>query len=236
MENQSGHVGNEVRPSPAGPPFPTEGRKSRREEIRLDRPVPPVLVFDHGIREAARVAVDSMLGIRPRHDMTTTQRRFAGVATVGLVLLLSWLTILPGTPHIYAPLNLLVVIPAFMSSGLFGDSYLLAIAVVPVFFGLWCWPVLRGRTTLAIRSVVLLILAVVLSASSLIFGARYGVEYQSVGYVIGVAAINIGCWVLLGVLALLARRRPSFVHNLGFHAALFAWLAWCAFPYLGELP
>jgi hypothetical protein len=168
--------------------------------------------------------------------MTTTQRHFAGVAAVGAVVLLSWLTISPGTPQVYAPLNLLVVIPAFMSSGLFGDSYLLAVAVVPVFFCLWCWPVLRGRTTLPIRSVVLLILAVVLSAASLVFGARYGVEYQSVGYVIGVAVINIVCWALLGVLAFLARRSPSFGHNLGFHAALFAWLAWCAFPYLGELP
>jgi len=168
--------------------------------------------------------------------MTTTQRHLAGLAAVGLVVLLSWLTIWPGTPRIYAPLNLLVVIPAFLSSGLFSNSYLLAVAVVPVFFWLWCLPVLHGRTTLPIRSVVLLILAVVLSAASLIFGARYGVRYQGVGYVMGVAVINIGCWVLLGVLAFLARRRPSFCRNFGFHAALFAWLAWCAFPYMGELP
>ena len=168
--------------------------------------------------------------------MTATQRNLAGVTAVGSVVLLSWLTITPGTPQIYAPLNLLVVIPAFMSSGLFGGRYLPAIAVVPLFFCLWCWPVLRGRTTLPLRSLVLLIVAVILSAASLIFGARYGVEYQSVGYVVGVAVVNIACWALLGVLALLARRRPSFGHNLGFHAALFAWLAWCAFPYLGELP
>ena len=99
--------------------------------------------------------------------MTTTQRHVAGFTAVGLVVLLSWLTISPGTPQIYAPLNLLVVIPAFMSSDLFADSYLLAIGVVPVFFCLWCWPVLRGGTTVPIRSVVLLILAVVLSAAGL---------------------------------------------------------------------
>lgn len=168
--------------------------------------------------------------------MTTTQQHFAGVAAVGLLLLLSWLTILPGTPQIYAPLNLLALIPAIMSSGLFGDSYLLAVAVVPAFFCLWCRPVLRGRTTLPARSIVLFILAVLLSAASLIFGARYGIEYQSAGYVAGVAIINLICWALLGLLAILACRRPSFGHNLGFHTALFAWLAWCAFPYLGELP
>jgi hypothetical protein len=168
--------------------------------------------------------------------MTTTQRNFAGAAAIGAVALLSWLTILPGTPHVYAPLNFLVVIPAFLSASMFQGSYMLAVAVVPLLFCLWCWPVLRGRTTLPTRSIVLLLLAVVLSAASLIFGGHYGVEYQGVGYVVGVAVINVVCWVVLVVLALLARRRSSFGYNLGFHAALFAWLAWCAFPYLGELP
>jgi hypothetical protein len=96
--------------------------------------------------------------------------------------------------------------------------------------------VLCGGVTLPTRSIVLLISAIVLSAVSLIFGSPYGVKYQSVGYVVGVAVINVTCWALLGVLALLARRYPRLGGNLGFHAALFAWLAWCAFPYLGELP
>jgi hypothetical protein len=168
--------------------------------------------------------------------MRTTQQHFAGAGAIAVVALLSWLTILPGTPQVYAPLNLLVVIPALLSASVFEGSYMLAVAVVPLFFCLWCWPVLRGRTTLPTRSIVLLILAVVLSAALLVFGSRYGIEYQSVAYVVGVAVINVVCWTLLGVLALLARRRPSFGHNLGFHAALFAWLAWGAFPYLGELP
>lgn len=169
--------------------------------------------------------------------MTTTQRNLTGVAIVALLALLSRLTILPGTPQIYAPLNLLGMLPAFLTADLLqGACIYVAVAVVPFFFCVWCWPVLRGRTTLPTRSIVLLVIAVVLSAFSLIFGSRYGVEYQSVSYVVGVAAINVICWAFLGVLAFLARRRPSFGLNFGFHAALFAWLAWCAFPYLGELP
>jgi len=169
--------------------------------------------------------------------MTTTQRNLTGVAIIVLLALLSWLIILPGTPQVYAPLNLLIVLPEFLAAGLLQRAYLyVAVAVVPFFFCIWCWPVLRGGTTLPTRSIVLLVLAVVLSAVSLMFGSRYGVEYQSVGYIVGVAVINVICWALLGLLALLARRRPSFGHNLGFHATLFAWLAWCAFPYLGEFP
>jgi hypothetical protein len=164
--------------------------------------------------------------------MTATQQYFMGTAAIGFVALLSWLTILPGTPEIYAPLNLLVILPYFWFRG----SYILAVAVVPLLFCLWCWPVLRGCTTLPTRSVVLLISAIVLSATLLVFGSRHGTEFQSVAYVVGVAVINVVCWAFLGALAQLARHRPTFAHNLGFHAALFAWLAWCAFPYMGELP
>ena len=66
-------------------------------------------------------------------------------------------------------------------------------------------------------------------------GIRYGLEYQGIHYVFGVALINVISWTLLIILALLVRRRPSFGRNLTFHAALFAWLAWYAFPYLGEV-
>jgi hypothetical protein len=147
-----------------------------------------------------------------------------------IVALLSWLTISPGWPRIYAPFNLLVMLPYLWSS-----SDILAVAVVPLFFAIWSWPVLHGDPALPTRSVVLLIFGVVLSAAWLLIGYRYGIQYESTVYVVGVAIINIVCWTLLGLFALLTRRRPTFIHNLGFHAALFAWLAWCAFPYLGEL-
>src|SRR5262245_43886806 len=118
--------------------------------------------------------------------MSTTQRNFAGAAAIALVALLSWFTISPGTPQIYAPLNILVVLPAFMTSNLFHGAYIIAVVVVPLFFCLWCWPVLRGSVVLPTRSYVLFVLAVVLSAVSLIFGSRYGIQYQSTSYVVGV--------------------------------------------------
>lgn len=167
--------------------------------------------------------------------MTTTQRNITVFVPVVALALLSWLTISPGTPKVYAPCNVLVVFPGWLTGSADG-ALVVALVLVPALFCLWCWPVFRGRTTLPTRSIILLICAVTLSAVWLVYGYRYGVEYQSTGYVASVATINLVCWALLGVLAVLARRRPSFVHNLGFHAALFAWLAWCAFPYLGELP
>lgn len=167
--------------------------------------------------------------------MTTAQRNITVSVPVVALSLLSWLTISPGTPQVFAPCNVLVVFPGWLTGSASG-ALAVALLLVPTLFCIWCWPVFRGRTALPTRSIVLLVCAVVLSATWLATGYRYGVEYQSTGYVAGVVTINLVCWFLLGALALLARRRPSFGHNLGFHAALVAWLAWCAFPYLGELP
>lgn len=86
------------------------------------------------------------------------------------------------------------------------------------------------------RSVVLLLCATVLSAIWLVYGFQYGIKYQGKDYTVGVTMINVVCWILVGTLAVVVRRRPIYNYSLGFHSALFAWLAWYAFPYFGELP
>lgn len=104
--------------------------------------------------------------------ITTPQRYLAGAMALTIVALLSWLTISPGWPRIYAPFNLLVMLPYLWSS-----SDILAVAVVPLFFAIWSWPVLHGDPALPTRSVVLLIFGVVLSAAWLLIGYRYGIQY-----------------------------------------------------------
>jgi hypothetical protein len=49
------------------------------------------------------------------------------------VTLFSWLTIMPGYPQVYAPLNLLVLFPALMTSELFRGSYLIAVVLGNIF-------------------------------------------------------------------------------------------------------
>jgi hypothetical protein len=170
--------------------------------------------------------------------MTVARLNIAWFAIMGFLAIMSWITTLPEEPRIYAPLNLMVVMPAFLIANLIECDYMyVAVAVVPFLFCLWCYPILlRRNPMLPTRSIILAVMTLFLSALTLVFGARYGVQYQSRTYVVGVVVINIVCWILLGVLAYIARRRPSLGRNLAFHAALFAWLAWCAFPYLGELP
>lgn len=174
-----------------------------------------------------------------RMRMTSWQSNLVGCAIVIFLALLSWLTLLPGTPKIYAPLNVAVLEPAFLLDDFVNDTDVAvyaACAVVPLFFCIWCRTVLRGRTILPTRSIVLLVISLLMSAAWLGLGYGYGIEYQGAAYVVGVTVVSAVLWAALVGLAVLAARRPSVRYNLGFHAALFAWLAWYAFPYLGELP
>jgi hypothetical protein len=69
-----------------------------------------------------------------------------------------------------------------------------------------------------------------------LFPWGYGNEYQGHKYTEIICAINVGWIAVLWAVLLRASRLRSFGSNLLFHATLFAWLAWYAFPYLGELP
>src|SRR5215813_10661918 len=64
------------------------------------------------------------------------------VAIVVMLALLSWLTILPGTPQVYAPFNLLVILPLLLTSELFGmqGAVFIAITVIPILFCMWSFP------------------------------------------------------------------------------------------------
>jgi hypothetical protein len=133
----------------------------------------------------------------------------------------------------------MVIFPAFIMANFIQSEDLslhLAYGFVPLLFCLWCWPLLRGRSELPTRSKWLLGAAILTSAAWLVSGYECGVQYQGLRYIVGVTVVNVVCWITLIGLAIIAARRPSEDRNFVFHGSLFAWLAWCAFPYLGELP
>ncbi len=86
------------------------------------------------------------------------------------------------------------------------------------------------------RTVLFSVFAVALSACSLVFGYSYGMEYQGWDYVIGVVIVSMTCWTAILILVAIALRKPNANWNLAFHTFFFAWLAWYAIPYMGELP
>jgi len=56
-------------------------------------------------------------------------------------------------------------------------------------------------------------------------------QYQGRDYTVAICVVNVVFIVSLWGVFYRAYRLRSFNSNLLFHALLFAWLAWCAFPY-----
>jgi len=76
----------------------------------------------------------------------------------------------------------------------------------------------------------------VLSVAYFVGSWKYGYQYQGREHTLAICAINSAWIVILWAMLYRSSKTISFSANLLFHGALFAWLAWYAFPYLGELP
>jgi hypothetical protein len=150
---------------------------------------------------------------------------------------LGWLG--SGTPTLISPLPVITIVPAFLLASLFGSAlWVKAAALLPtLLFFAWNPSLLRGEAIVPKRSYVLLLTAIVLSAAYFIVSWNSGIQYQGTRYVRTVCAINLAWSALLGfTFARSWKRAGSFRQNLFLHCFLFGWLAWYAFPYLGELP
>jgi hypothetical protein len=135
-----------------------------------------------------------------------------------------------GQPTPLCPTPVLTVFPAFI----FG----LGAMLVPVaLFFAWNPGLFRGQDSMPKRTHWLLGILISLSLAWFVGGWQWGVQYEGIRFVRIVAIVNAFWAVLFVVLfAFFRNRKPSFKINLLLHWLLFAWLAWYAFPYLGELP
>ena len=157
--------------------------------------------------------------------------------TAGMTLLIpaSLGLFLTGVPTTLCPLPLLTTIPAFLLST--WRLHYLATGLPVLLFFVWRPGFFHGESMVPKRSYVLLAILTVLSFVYFISGWRLGLQYQGVEYTRTVLIVNLG-WVAALVFAFVrtCRNGASFRTSLFVHWMLFAWLAWYAFPYLGELP
>jgi len=169
-------------------------------------------------------------------DQRTLKDRLAVFVSGSTLLIPACLGLLVSkVPTIFCPFPALTVLPAFALSSL--HLWSTAVTVPPLLFFLWNPGLFRGERKVPKRSRWLLIAAIALSVIWFIVGWSNGFHYQGAKYVYTVALANLAWIGLLSVIFRAYRRRePSFNVNLIFHWLLFAWLAWYAFPYLGELP
>jgi len=160
---------------------------------------------------------------------------------VGLVLIpLAWVGCFSNeVPWLICPMPIVTVIPAFMLASPPLSSHLpywLAVLVPTLLFFAWNPGLFRGNSRVPTRSWVILVVLSGLTGFYFVRSWRDGTQYQGGEYTIAILIVNILCIVFLWAILYRSWRLASFGANLLFHAALFAWLAWCAFPYLGELP
>ncbi len=104
-------------------------------------------------------------------------------------------------------------------------------------FFVWHPGLFRGESKVPRRSYVLLVVAILLSVAYFVTSWEWGLHYEGSRFTHVVCALN-AAWVALLALAFARswKETSSFRYSLFVHWMLFAWLAWYAFPYLGELP
>jgi hypothetical protein len=147
-----------------------------------------------------------------------------------LVPALFWVLFEQFQPSAFYPFPALMFIPA-----LFGLRQA-SVAVPMALFFAWNAGLFHGDAAVPKRSYVLLIVATLLDALWFIAGWKDGLAMQGAKYNYSVCAVNIACIAALSMLFVRGRKtEPSFKSNLLFHWLLFAWLAWYAFPFFGEM-
>ena len=157
--------------------------------------------------------------------MTEFQKTLA----VGLVLAAAAVPTVFGPPTVMTPYPVVVLVPLFV----IGYP---AVLLPPLLFWSWAPQLLAGESRVPRRSLVLLSLLTVLTPIYFVEGWQDGLRYVGPLNLIGVALLNVAVLLLLWVRLRRAMTQSSFQASLVFHGLLFGWLAWCAFPHLGELP
>jgi hypothetical protein len=105
----------------------------------------------------------------------------------------------------------------------------------PLLLLAWAPQLLRGSSTIPLRSRVALGILTALTLFHLWASWEYAVSYRGWFGVSAIALASAGPVAFLWFLLRVVVRRPSFWGNLLFHLGLVAWLIVLAFPDIGEL-
>lgn len=116
----------------------------------------------------------------------------------------------------------------------------LAHAIYPITFGivsfLWIPHPDRPTQLFPRRTVCLLASVTALSALFHLLAWRPGMEGHQASEFLALIGVNLGLPLLLGALWWSSANSQSWPRSIAIHAALFAWVATSAFPWIGELP
>jgi hypothetical protein len=142
---------------------------------------------------------------------------------------------------LYGLITLADTVPAFYPGPVFVllPSFLIGPAgmLVPMIsFFLWNRALFNGAVKIPRRSHILVAFLTVLSVPWFLSGWRDGIDLHGPHFNYFLSMINIAWLAILWFLIVHSwKAEPSFRFNLLFHWLLFAWLAWFAFPFFGDV-
>ena len=153
--------------------------------------------------------------------------------------LVCYLTIAAPVPHVGAPFSMAVFAPVAIGLNNFGLTLPIAVVIgtvlVPVAFLLWSSNLWKGEKDIPRRSRNLAFAIFGLSVVWFMFVGQAGVQAQGLFHVIMVQGYNVMIASLLLLLYRLNRAEPKFGVSYTYHWLMFAWIGWCAFPWLGAV-
>jgi len=166
-------------------------------------------------------------------NMTHRDVTFAAAATLFVP---AWLGIFSsGIPTILGPLPALTSLPALFLTN--AGIYWIVVGIPSAIFLLWSPQLLRGVAKIPARTFVLFVLCASLTIFYFVGSWNSGIQYQGTRFTYVMCVVNAMYTAVIGSLFFAFRKgRDPFGKSLTIHWLLFAWLAWCAFPHLGELP
>jgi hypothetical protein len=112
---------------------------------------------------------------------------------------------------------------------------ILAAIPVVILFLVWSIHLMRRKPHIPTRSVVLYAAVILLSVIYFASAWGGGVQRQGLFHTSILLLMNVGFAALTSFILFKNRLAPKYSSSLAFHAILFAWLGWCALPWLGEL-
>jgi hypothetical protein len=144
-------------------------------------------------------------------------------------------------PTILSPLPALTVFPAFAfgiflhAFGAFSDMWYAAALLPMLLFFFWLPGLFWGDGKIPRRTYALLAVATVFSVFWFVRSWQWGIDYNGLKYTFTLCFVNAGVVSFLAVAFFRnSKKEPSYAASLVLHWILFGWLAWYAFPWLGE--
>ena len=155
-----------------------------------------------------------------------------GAAAMWLVCYLSVM----GVEYL-SPLSMTVVIPVYFALNVLGLQGPLAVilgtVLVPLAFLAWSTTLWQGEPTIPKRSRNLAMLVFAASVLWFMWSGQVGVQTKGLFYVILMQGFNVLIASILVLFYRLNKAEPKFRMAYAYHWLMFAWIGWCAFPWMG---